>query len=180
MHQVTFDMTRMLIRPGRADDALCLGVLAAQVFLDTYARNGITATIATEVRSAFSTEAFAALLSAPDTQLHVAEIGGHSVGFVQTTLGTQQALAPTGQPVELERLYVQEPFTHRGIGKALLQAAEVAAMQQAAQVMRLSAWVGNERALAFYVAQGYEDNGEVMFHMQGQAIPNRVLSKRLR
>ena len=78
-------MTRMLIRPGRADDALCLGVLATQVFLCTYARNGITKAIATEVRSAFSTEAFAALLSAPDTQLQVAEIGGHSVGFVQTS-----------------------------------------------------------------------------------------------
>ena len=173
-------MTRMLIRPGHANDALCLGVLATQVFLDTYARNGITKAIATEVRNAFSTEAFAALLSAPDTQLQVAEVDGHSVGFVQTTGGTQQALAPTGQPVELERLYVQEPFTRQGIGKALLQAAEVAAAQQAAQVMWLSVWVGNERALTFYAAQGYEDNGEVMFHMQGQAIPNRVLSKRLR
>ena len=149
-------------------------------FLGTYARSGITKAIATEVRKAFSTEAFAALLSAPDTQFHVAEIGGHSVGFVQTTRGTQQALAPTGQPVELDRLCVQEPFTRQGIGKALLQAAEFAAMQQAAQVMWLSAWVGNQRALAFYAAQGYEDNGEMMFHMQGQAIPNRVLSKRLR
>ena len=172
-------MTRMLIRPGRADDALCLGVLASQVFLDTYALKGITQTLATEVRSAFSTEAFAALLSAPDTQFHVAEIGGHRVGFVQTTLGTQQALAATGKQVELDRLYVQEPFTRQGFGKALLQAAEATAAQQGAQVMWLSAWVGNERALAFYAAQGYEDCGEVMFQMQGQAIPNRVLSKRL-
>lgn len=172
-------LIRLLIRPARADDALCLGVLATQVFLDTYARKGITQTIAAEVRSAFSTEAIAVMLVAFNTTVFIAEVEGHVVGFVQITLGAQQALAPAGRQVELDRLYIQEPFTRQGIGNALLLAAEKAAAQQGAQVMWLSAWVGNERALAFYASQRYEDCGKLTFRMQGEAIPNRVLSRTL-
>ena len=53
-------------------DALCLGVLATQVFLDTYAFAGITEAVAREVREAFSTESFCMLLAKKSTFITVA------------------------------------------------------------------------------------------------------------
>ncbi|HOZ25184.1 MAG TPA: hypothetical protein PLI83_10420, partial [Thermomonas sp.] len=41
--------TTPLLRPATPDDALCLGVLGLQVFLDTYATGGIRPTLAREV-----------------------------------------------------------------------------------------------------------------------------------
>ncbi|MDP9029793.1 MAG: GNAT family N-acetyltransferase, partial [Pseudomonadota bacterium] len=38
----------MLIRDARPEDALCVGVLGMQVFLDTYATEGIRDSIAAE------------------------------------------------------------------------------------------------------------------------------------
>lgn len=43
-----FGVSRLALRPAAPDGALCLGVPATQVFLDTYATRGIRAAIARE------------------------------------------------------------------------------------------------------------------------------------
>lgn len=60
-------MGEVLIRPATPADALCLGVLATQVFLDTYATTGIRPALAREVLRAYSTEAFATCLADPQS-----------------------------------------------------------------------------------------------------------------
>ncbi len=151
------------LRTATSADALRLGVLATQVFLDTYATDGITDAVAHEVRTAFSTEAFAALLARPGTTITVAVLADALVGFAQTTLGTAQALAPAGAPAELDRLYVQEPYTGCGLGSRLLRSQEAFAAAHGAAVLWLSPWVGNHRALRFYARHGYADHGRVDF-----------------
>ena len=167
------------LRAADIDDALCLGVLATQVFLDTYAKQGIRQAIALEAQRAFSTEAMRAVLKAPNTSLWVAERAKHLIGFAQWTLGTTQALVHGQRPAELDRLYVQEPFTRAGVGSALLRQAEVAAAQAQSTVLWLSPWVHNERALAFYARHGYSHLGLTTFVMEGEAIDNYVVAKAL-
>lgn len=175
----TINNPKIALRAATHADALCLGVLATQVFLDTYALMGITETVATEVREAFSTEAFAELLARDSTFITVASCGDALVGFAQTTIGTAQPLAPDGAPAELDRLYVQEPFTHRGIGSHLLGNHETVAATQGAAVLWLTPWAGNARALRFYAKHGYDDHGLVYFHMGQHRVENRVCAKRL-
>jgi diamine N-acetyltransferase len=167
------------LRAAGVDDAACLGVLATQVFLDTYATQGIRSAIAREVLSAFSTATMHALIEAPSTALCVAERAGHLIGFAQWSLGTPQALVQTPRPAELDRLYVQEPFTRAGVGSALLRQAEAAAAHSGCTALWLSPWVHNARALAFYARHGYTDLGLTTFVMDGEAIDNRVLVKLL-
>lgn len=173
------DINAITLRPARPDDALCLGVLATQVFLDTYATDGIRPAIAAQVRQSFSTEAFSTLLARENTRILVAEDAGHLVGFAQVTLGTAQACVPSAAPAELDRLYVQEPYTGRGLGRALLHAAEACVSDAGATDLWLTPWVHNLRALHFYAKCGYADCGAEWFHMQGEQHENRVLSRRL-
>ena len=170
-------MTEIALREATEADALCLGVLATQVFLDTYAFSGITEAVANEVRQAFSTAAIAKLLRSKSTITTVAVQDAALVGFAQTTIGTAQPLAPRGKPAELDRLYVQEPFTHRGVGSRLLQDHEARAAERGATVLWLSPWVGNHRALRFYAKHEYKDYGLVLFHMGQHEIENRVYAK---
>lgn len=172
-------VANVTLRSATIDDALCLGVLATQVFLDTYAHAGISATLADEVRSAFSTVAFSALIGQPNTFITVAECDGALIGFAQTTLGTAQALVPCPSCAELDRLYVQEPFTRRSVGSRLLREHEALAAGRGAQMLWLSPWVGNHRALRFYAQHGYTDHGLVYFHMGPERIENRVYAKHL-
>ncbi|MEP6505858.1 MAG: GNAT family N-acetyltransferase, partial [Betaproteobacteria bacterium] len=120
-------MSDILYRPATPDDALCLGVLATQVFLDTYAPHGIRPAIAREALAHCSVAEYERLLADAGVTILVAERDGHLVGFSQVDDGVGHALVREAAASELRRLYVQEPSTGRGVGRDLLRHAEKAA-----------------------------------------------------
>jgi GNAT superfamily N-acetyltransferase len=160
-------------------DALCIGVLATQVFLDSYATEGIRPSLAREVLEHLSTNAVSALLANPNARLIVAERAGHMVAFAQLTCGSTQELVPSGTAAELIRLYVQEPFTRKGVGTVLLRRAEAIAASEGASTLWLTGWVCNRRALAFYASRGYKDLGATTYVFENEQYENRVLAKAL-
>jgi diamine N-acetyltransferase len=168
------------LRPAGAADALCLSVLAMQVFLDTYATEGIRPAIAREVLSSYSQAAFDEALLDTHTRIVVAERMGHLIGFAQLTLGATHPDVPGGAAqAELLRLYVQEPFTGRHVGSRLLAEAERLAAQAGAALLWLTPWVHNHRALVFYQRRGYADHGHTHFVFEGESHENRLLVKGL-
>jgi diamine N-acetyltransferase len=167
------------LRIADADDALCIGVLGTQVFLDTYAPDGIRPTLAREVLEHFSTATIAALLGHRDTTFVVAEASGCMQGFVQLTRGATHALLPPGSAVELDRLYVLARFGGQGIGTRLLRYAESWSATQGAATLWLTAWVGNHHALAFYARRSFADVGATMYRFQDEQYENRVLARAL-
>ncbi len=167
------------LRDAVAGDALCLSVLAMQVFLDTYATEGIRSAIAREVLAAYSESAFVEHLRHPLCRIVVAERTAHLVGFAQLTLGALCKLAPAGAQAELLRLYVQEPFTGSGLGTRLLAAAEAVALEGGVSLLWLTPWVHNHRAIAFYQRRGYTDHGMTWFHTEGESHENRVYARQL-
>lgn len=158
-------------------DALCLSVLGTQVFLDTYATQGIRPAIAREVVEHFSVETVAGLLASPSITILVAEQAGHLIGFAQLTRGSRHELVSCEPAVELNRLYVQEPFTSMGVGRALLRQAEELAAAQGARAFWLTAWVGNPRALAFYARNGYQEVGAASYVYENEEYETRVFVK---
>ena len=171
--------TQLQIRLAKADDALCLGVLASQVFLDTYAVLGVRASLAEYVRSSFATSALQNLLANPEVMLCVAEASAHMVGFAQVSVEVAQPLVQAERPAELERLYVQRPFMGQRVGAQLLREAEELAAQRGADALWCSVWVHNVRALRFYERQGYANLGSSVFVMGHERHDNRVLCKML-
>ena len=174
---MSFDISGLELRPARPEDAVCLSVLGIQVFLDTYATKGIRPSIAREVLEAFSVDTWADMVTAPGTSIEVAEYENHLVGFNQVSLGAAHERVPHKIQAQLCRLYVQEPFTARGVGRALLRSAEDVASKHGAGVLWLTAWVHNHRARQFYAAHGYVDHGATEFRFQGEAHENRVVAK---
>jgi diamine N-acetyltransferase len=161
-------------------DALSLSVLATQVFLDTYATQGVRPAVAREARQLLSEEAFAALLADPRRGLLIAELADHLLGFAQLTHGQTHALLPSeARATELNRLYVQRPFLGKGIGKELLARAEALATGEGAEILWLTAWTGNTHALRFYEAQGYQDVGGSVYTFEEDSYETRVFLKRL-
>ena len=174
------DADAITFRPARPDDALCLGVLSTQVFLDTYATQGIRPAVAREVLAQHSVAVYEALLADEGVTILVAECAAHLVGFSQVGDGLGHARLPSAAASELKRLYVQERFTGRGIGRDLLRHAEKAAAARGADMLWLTAWDGNGRALQFYPRCGYDDLGETVYTIEGEDFPNRLFGKRVR
>ena len=174
-------MTQEIVfRPATPADALCLGVLSTQVFLDTYATQGIRPAVASEALARHSVAVYEALLADPAVTILVAECAGHLVGFSQVRNGLGHALVPEPAAAELDRLYVQERFTGRGVGRDLLRHAEKAAAARGADTLWLTAWEGNARALQFYPRRGYEALGMTVYTIEGEDFPNHLFGKRVR
>lgn len=178
-----------ILRPARPDDALVLGALATQVFLDTYATDGIRSALVREVQQSFGPEAMARLLARPTVGLLVAEQQGHLLGFVQFAPGARHhvvdewADGPADPATaEIERLYVLRHFQGQGLGKALMAAAAGQARDAGCTRLWLTAWVGNAHARAWYGRQGWRDIGATPYcfksdGFEGESFENRVLVK---
>lgn len=167
------------VRDAIAGDALCIGVLGMQVFLDTYATQGIRASIAHEALQAFAPQTLSQLMAQPDISLVVAESNGHLVGFAQIKLNASHPMISTPDAAELQRLYIQERFTGMGIGYRLLQVAEQRAALGAAPLLWATVWEGNDRALGFYPRRGYAVLGSPTYSFQGETHGNRLFGKTL-
>lgn len=167
------------LRRALPSDALCLRLLGLQVFLDTYATEGIRPTLAREVLETFSERAMQAALADAASRITVAERDGHLIGFAHLRLPAANALAPAGVQAELFRLYVQASFAGQGLGRALLADSERRAREDGANVLWLKVWVHNARARAFYARCGLSDCGSTWYEFEDERHENRVLAKRL-
>ena len=164
----------LCIRIGRSEDANRLAVLAAQVWLHTYATNGITADIAEYVLRELTPEKYLSTLNDPSSQVFVAESGESLAGLAVVKF---DARCPAGNysSAELQTLYVQEHFAGCGAGKSLLRAAETEARRRSNGVLWLTVNAKNARAIAFYAHQGYTKVGTTYFVLGEGRHENHVL-----
>jgi ribosomal protein S18 acetylase RimI-like enzyme len=169
----------IVVREAGESDALCLHALGTQVFLDTYAKEGIREAIAREAQQELSVTAFLEQLTAPRVRTLLAERSGFVVAFASVTLGATHPLVAKGPGAELSRLYVQSPFIRQGVGSLLLRHVEALARAGGASTLWLTAWVGNARALAFYASQGYEERGSTDHEFEGERFENRLFARDL-
>ena len=173
-------LTQLLqVRRATFADALRLSILGAHVFVDTYATDGIRESIAHEITELLSREAFERHSVEPSTTMLVAEMNGHLVGYIHASRGARHAAVAARLPVEIVRLYVQPRFAAHGIGSALLESVEAHERSASADVVWLTAYSDNQRALDFYERRGYGDQGPVMYSFQGEDCENRLFVKPL-
>lgn len=164
----------LVVRRAGPADAARLAVLATQVWLHTYATEGIGDDIARHVLSELGVDRYAALLGDPCASVLVAERGQ---GLVGMAVARAEVPCPAGAPstVELQTLYVQAHFLGRGIGQRLLQAVEAQALAEAGCAPWLTVNARNDPALAFYARQGYQQVGTDWFVLGATRHENRVL-----
>jgi len=167
----------IILRPATKDDALCLSVLAMQVFLDTYATEGIRPDLAREVLNYYSPKVFGERLNCPTCSFIIAEKADHIIGFIETESGTKCPETSMQNGLEVVRLYIQRPFMRKGIGRVLLTQAEKIALRKGSPFIWLTAWSGNSSALSFYKACGYSDIGITTHVIEGIAYENRIFVK---
>lgn len=167
--------SRPAIRLARPADAGSLAALAIQVWLHTYATDGVRDVLARYVLSQFTAERFARDLDDPAMRVLVAESNDHLLGFASLFLGRD---CPTGEAadVEMEMLYVQEHFTGAGVGTALLRSSlEFVRALEGRRRLWLTVNARNERAIAFYAKHGFVRTGRDDFVLDGERHENHVL-----
>lgn len=148
--------------------------MAIQVFLDTYATEGVRPDLADEAFAEYGVAVFAQRLGQAGRVFYLAECGSGLVGFAEVLRDQSESPISGVSGSELVRLYVQPQAQGTGIGRALLQRAERCASEAGSAGVWLSAWEHNARALEFYRRQHYQDVGCAQYTIQGQSYGNRI------
>ncbi|MDP2370013.1 GNAT family N-acetyltransferase [Rhodoferax sp.] len=149
-------------------------MLATQVWLHTYATDGVSTEIADYVLAELTPARFTAALRDASIRVRIADHNNNLAGF---SLVKFNATCPQARSAvaELQTLYVQAHFIGTGLGKRLLQDAETVARKHANTALWLTVNAQNRRAIDFYDHLGYRKVGTTYFVLGTQRHENHVL-----
>lgn len=168
-------MKQLAVRSAEIADAGVLSVLATEVWLDTYAHEGISAAYAAHLHERYSLEAFQRSLQAAEEQTLLCEQAQFVLGYAELFSG-QAVASPDYGTVELATLYVRRHHKRQGIGTRLLRRSLTWASEAGHAALFLTVHHANCNAIAFYEAQGFQKAGDWIFRFEGIEVPNLVMN----
>jgi ribosomal protein S18 acetylase RimI-like enzyme len=157
---------------------LQLSVLFKQVYIQTYAKEGVTKAFANFIQQQFSEERITAVLKANKDSILVATNDGNPVGATEIVWNKPCLVGDLIAP-EISKLYVLQRFSKMGIGGQLLQAAEELVKSKGIPEMWLVVWMKNEGAIRFYERHDWEWIGHSYFQIEANTYKNNVMLKKL-
>jgi aminoglycoside 6'-N-acetyltransferase I len=102
--------------------------------------------------------------SDPRIETFVAEAEGEVAGFAEVSLRTDYVNGCATSPVAfLEGIYVSEPHRRRGLGRALVAAAEQWGREQGCRELGSDALLGNDLSHRFHGGAGFEETERVVY-----------------
>ncbi|MDK1286296.1 GNAT family N-acetyltransferase [Pseudoalteromonas umbrosa] len=164
-----------MYREATLKDSANIAALSAQVWLHNYALDGVNDAISAYVLSEFTAENIANKIKDNSYQYILCENASNLTGLVSLDYSATCPVTSKPSP-ELDRLYIQEPFTGKGLGRKLLDAAINTCKNAGHSKLWLTVFHKNERALAFYKRHNFKVIGETYFVLNNERHLNYVLS----
>ncbi|GGA96773.1 N-acetyltransferase [Brucella endophytica] len=163
-----------MIRRAEIGDASSLAAVGLEVWLHTYIRDGVSAFFADYALAHFTAARFEEILSRENEHIWVAQGAAGIVGFAHVLEGATAPVAGCSD-VEISTLYVQPRHQNNGAGWRLLDAALAHCASTGKPDVWLTVNAENQRAIDFYLRNGFKKAGETLFRIGNQAYPNHVL-----
>jgi ribosomal protein S18 acetylase RimI-like enzyme len=144
------------VRKAIQEDIPALNALFHQV--DRHHSDGLPDYFQPTQRPVRSPDYLLGLINDRNVGLFVAELEAELAGFVHVEIRSAPAFAVFVQRLfgVVDNIGIRRDFRRKGIGSALMQAAESWAKDRGAQTIELNVYAFNQSAIDFYRALGYE------------------------
>ncbi|CAL2082731.1 GNAT family N-acetyltransferase [Tenacibaculum sp. 190524A05c] len=101
------------------------------------------------------------------------------VGYAKLVLNATSPFIPNERSCRLERIYVLDEFISQKFGIDLLNQTVEKAKELNFEVMWLSVYIKNTKAINFYLKNDFEEVGSISFKISKQGYENPILAKKL-
>ncbi len=168
----------IVYRPAQLADLQKLSVLYKQVYIQTYATEGVSDELVTFMNPMFSIERLENTISTQPDSIIVAANKDNLVGVVEIVWNKKCPIGDIVAP-EINKLYIFERFCRMGIGSGLMAEAERVIVEK--KEPRAWLWVleSNDRAITFYKKLGYHIIGNAPLFTLLNRYDNEVMLKEL-
>jgi len=171
----------ILMRLAKPADAGALSCAAAKFFRDTFGAANRPEDLAAYLANAFSESRQRAELSDAKNRVWLATIGEDILGYAHVRLASAQSgkVVAESRQVEIARIYADQRWHGRGLGRALMRMCIATAQDWGAELLWLGVWEKNPRAIAFYEKNGFQVVGEQPFLLGAELQRDLVMARRL-
>jgi diamine N-acetyltransferase len=152
----------LTIRSATPSDIPMLGLIGPAAYAEAYGDWWETPAAYYTYLQGFGAAAFTALFALPETRVWVAEIDGAPVGFLTMRLDTPDPISGEAGGAEVGKIYMLGSVRGAGVGRALLEAAEVEAHAEGAAYLWLDSMARAEWAWRTYERWGFVRIGEIV------------------
>lgn len=167
----------MTLREAKLSDASSIAAISIEVWIGTYLKRGVSAFFADYALSEFTTAKAEAQIVDQRQFTLVSENQDGIDGFIR--LSPNSAAPVDGcSTFEIATFYVQPRHHGKGIGRHLLQAMLQHSRTLGATGVWLTTNAENDPAIAFYLAQGFEQVGQTHFRIADEGYLNTVYAYR--
>jgi diamine N-acetyltransferase len=170
----------MLIRRTSLDDLCQMSRLSESAFRHAYAWYNTPEDMNRYVRDHFSEEQLRKEFLDLDLLYFIAVENEEIAGYIKLNLRPEEFTDCGNRPLEIARLYTKVNLTGKGIGKKLVEESERFAKKNGFDSLCLGVWQKNEKAVKFYLREGFEIKGVTTFTLGADVQDDFVMLKRLR
>ena len=167
------------IRIGGVVDAEAVARLAERTFRETFAADNTPENMDAYVAGSFSTERVRKELADPASLFLLSvrdEDPAVLTGYAKVRAAAHESVEAI-RPLALQRLYVDRPALGTGLGALLLKECIAYARSHRHDVLWLSVWEHNPRAIRFYEKWGFETVGAMPFVLGTEAQTDLLMTK---
>lgn len=164
---LSWDSIQVMIKIQKAGfgDLKTLQEISRRTFYETFADSNTQEDMQHYLTVNFSLDQLSVELSENDSQFFMAWDKDRVVGYLKVNSGPAQSDLKEDNSLEIERIYVLNPYHGKKVGQLLYTHA----LEVARPLGKLSIWLGvwekNSRAIRFYEKNGFVTFGTHMFKM---------------
>lgn len=154
-----------------------LSRFAESTFRATYGAMNTADHMATHCRNCFGEQIQSAEISNSDMATLLCEDKGTLIGYAQLLWGEAPDFISSGNPGEIQRLYVGDDWHGKGVAQGLMDACMDEMRKRGSDIVWLGVWERNPRAVAFYKKRGFIEVGEHVFSFGGEPQRDIVMAR---
>jgi diamine N-acetyltransferase len=173
------DNQPIVIRVAHAEDAALIADMSIRTFYEAFAKDNTPSNMDKFLNQVFTRQKLMEEVGEPTSTFLLAYQGQVPVGYARMRESENPPELGTGRAIEIARIYVEQAWIGRGVGRLLMESCLQIARERHFAWIWLGVWEHNRTAHAFYSRFGFERFGEHLFMLGDDPQTDWLMKKSL-